>query len=59
MRCQIYGHTIVLAFKDSALHCEQKAGGGDFYSSNYVNTEDPEVFENLDQCLAFILATNW
>jgi hypothetical protein len=56
MCTEIYGIKISLAFKDSALHSNQKAGGGDMWLKG---EDDPECFKDLDQVLAYILATRW
>jgi hypothetical protein len=61
LRCFIYGHTIVLALKDNALHSGQLHGQGDFYPSGNKaeGNFDPELFEDIDQVYAYILAINW
>lgn len=59
LRCQIYGHTILLSTGDNALHSGQKAGGGDFYLRGRDAGDDPEIFDHLDQVIAYILAVNW
>jgi len=59
LRCQIYGHTILLSTADNALHSGLKAGGGDFYPRGRDAGDDPEIFDHLDQVIAYILAVNW
>lgn len=59
LRCRIYGHTIIISVKDNAVHCGQAAGGGDFYPKGTEAGEDPMIFDDIKQVVAYILATNW
>ena len=59
LRCSIYGHTIVLALKDNALHSGQPHGQGDFYINGNSAEGNNTVFEDIDQVYAYMLANNW
>lgn len=53
LRCEIYGHSILIETKPCSLHtfacpCEFKPRG-----------EDIECLESVDQAIAYILAVNW
>jgi len=56
MQCRIYGHSILLTFKDGKLHHGFKAGNCEVHNTSWP---DVKVVDDIKQVIAYLLARFW